>query len=107
MTIGWKSTGLFALGLTAALAAAPAAAKTGNLRYLCYADANECDVASDLLDRFEKANPAIKVTVDKVGSVSYTHLDVYKRQQLFSALSSTPTRMQDSGTRTDCSRASR
>lgn len=44
-----------------------ASAQSVNLRYLCYADANECDVARDLLDRFEKANPAIKVTVDKVG----------------------------------------
>ena len=38
-----------------------------NLRYLCYADANECEVARDLLDKFEKANPNIKVTIDKVG----------------------------------------
>lgn len=47
--------------------ASGASAQTVNLRYLCYADANECDVARDLLDRFEKANPNIKVTVDKVG----------------------------------------
>ena len=51
-------------GLT--LTAAGASAQV-NLRYLCYADANECDVARDLLDRFEKANPTIKVTIDKVG----------------------------------------
>ncbi|HRJ69054.1 MAG TPA: ABC transporter substrate-binding protein [Beijerinckiaceae bacterium] len=70
MTTAWKGPGLLALGLTTSLFAAtatPALAQTVNLRYLCYADANECDVARDLLDRFEKANPAIKVTVDKVG----------------------------------------
>jgi alpha-1,4-digalacturonate transport system substrate-binding protein len=37
------------------------------LRYMCYADANECEVARDLLDRFERANPGIRVVVDKVG----------------------------------------
>jgi trans-AT polyketide synthase/acyltransferase/oxidoreductase domain-containing protein len=37
------------------------------LRYMCYADANECEVSRELLDRFERANPSIKVVVDKVG----------------------------------------
>jgi alpha-1,4-digalacturonate transport system substrate-binding protein len=37
------------------------------LRYMCYADANECEVSRELLDRFERANPNIKVVVDKVG----------------------------------------
>lgn len=54
-------------GLAAALMAGTASAQTVNLRYLCYADANECDVAREQLDAFEKANPTIKVTVDKVG----------------------------------------
>ncbi len=57
----------FALGTAAVFAPGGASAQNVNLRYLCYADANECDVARDLLDRFEKANPTIKVTVDKVG----------------------------------------
>ncbi len=57
----------FTFGVAAAALAVPASAQTVNLRYLCYADANECDVARDLLDRFERANPTIKVTVDKVG----------------------------------------
>ncbi len=57
----------FALATAAVFAPGGASAQTVNLRYLCYADANECDVARDLLDRFEKANPTIKVTVDKVG----------------------------------------
>ena len=46
----------------AALAQAPV-----ELRYMCYADANECDVSRELLDRFEKANAGIKVVIDKVG----------------------------------------
>ncbi|MBI3507742.1 MAG: carbohydrate ABC transporter substrate-binding protein, partial [Proteobacteria bacterium] len=46
----------------AALAQAPV-----ELRYMCYADANECEVSRELLDRFEKANTGIKVVVDKVG----------------------------------------
>lgn len=68
MKTALKKAGL-ALGLSASLLAmsSAASAQSVNLRYLCYADANECDVARDLLDRFEKANPAIKVTVDKVG----------------------------------------
>jgi len=63
-----RFTGTFAAvcGLTvfagAALAQAPV-----ELRYMCYADANECDVARELLDRFERANAGIKVVVDKVG----------------------------------------
>jgi alpha-1,4-digalacturonate transport system substrate-binding protein len=69
MTTTLRKAGLAAATLAASLAAwsATASAQTVNLRYLCYADANECDVARDLLDRFEKANPTIKVTVDKVG----------------------------------------
>lgn len=46
----------------AAMAQAPV-----ELRYMCYADANECEVSRDLLDRFEKANAGIKVVIDKVG----------------------------------------
>jgi len=62
-----RAAGYLALSLSAAAFSGAAEAQTVNLRYLCYADANECDVARDLLDRFEKANPTIKVTVDKVG----------------------------------------
>jgi alpha-1,4-digalacturonate transport system substrate-binding protein len=46
----------------AAMAQAPV-----ELRYMCYADANECEVSRELLDRFEKANAGIKVVIDKVG----------------------------------------
>ncbi len=64
----FRTAGVCALGLAAMAAlSTPVSAQTVNLRYLCYADANECDVSRDLLDRFEKANPTIKVTVDKVG----------------------------------------
>jgi alpha-1,4-digalacturonate transport system substrate-binding protein len=61
--------GVLAIAGSATWAAAslPASAQAVTLRYLCYADANECDVARDLLDRFETANPTIKVTIDKVG----------------------------------------
>lgn len=69
MTMTLTRAGFLALALSGAALAgtATAQAQTVNLRYLCYADANECDVARDLLDRFERANPNIKVTVDKVG----------------------------------------
>ena len=65
----FRKASFWAFGLTATMAAlsTSVSAQTVNLRYLCYADANECDVARDLLDRFEKANPNIKVTIDKVG----------------------------------------
>jgi len=63
-----RKAGLLALSVAAAVGwAGAASAQNVNLRYLCYADANECDVARELLDRFEKANPTIKVTIDKVG----------------------------------------
>lgn len=69
MTSILHKSAVLAFSLSAAMTAlaTTASAQTVNLRYLCYADANECDVARDLLDRFEKANPTIKVTVDKVG----------------------------------------
>lgn len=54
------------IGATAlALLAQPALAAT-ELRYMCYQDGNECDVAKSLLEGFHKANPDIKVTVDTV-----------------------------------------
>ncbi len=67
----FRRAGMLALCLTGtALGSSISVNAQGvTLRYLCYADAdaNECDVARDLLDRFEKANPTIKVVVDKVG----------------------------------------
>ncbi|MFY8040454.1 MAG: ABC transporter substrate-binding protein [Bosea sp. (in: a-proteobacteria)] len=64
-----RKGGFLALALAASVAvlSSPVSAQTVNLRYLCYADANECDVAREQLDRFERANPNIKVTIDKVG----------------------------------------
>lgn len=58
-------TGIVA-GAFISLAVTTAAAEPVTLRYLCYQDADECDVTRDLLDRFEKQNPDIKVIVDKV-----------------------------------------
>lgn len=61
----FASTGVVAVAL-ASLAATTAKADPVTLRYLCYQDADECDVTRDLLDRFEKQNPNIRVIVDKV-----------------------------------------
>ncbi|MGL4496899.1 MAG: ABC transporter substrate-binding protein, partial [Beijerinckiaceae bacterium] len=69
MTMTFRKAGLFAFGCAISLGAllTAAQAQSVNLRYLCYGDGNECEVSRELLDRFEKANPTIKVTVDKVG----------------------------------------
>jgi hypothetical protein len=42
-----RKGGFLALALAASVAvlSSPVSAQTVNLRYLCYADANECDVA--------------------------------------------------------------
>ncbi len=57
------------MGATTALAllafAGPASAAT-ELRMMWYSDGNEGEVVRDLLDRFEKQNPDIKVVVDNV-----------------------------------------
>ena len=55
---------VFAAGLLALLAA-PAQAAT-ELRIMWYSDGNEGDVMRDVLDKFEKANPDIKVILDRV-----------------------------------------
>ncbi|MEZ5647381.1 MAG: extracellular solute-binding protein [Alphaproteobacteria bacterium] len=55
------------VGATYAAFVSVAAAQTVELRYMCYADANECEVARELLDKFEAKNPGIKVVIDKVG----------------------------------------
>ncbi len=47
------------------LASAPARAAT-ELRIMWYSDGNEGDVLRDLLDRFEKINPDIKIVLDRV-----------------------------------------
>ncbi len=58
---------LLGLLLLPLVAASQALAQDVTLRYLCYGDANECEVSRDLLDQFESKNPGIKVVVDKVG----------------------------------------
>ena len=52
--------------LVLALAPIAAAAQPVDVRIMWYSDGNEGDVFRDLLDRFEKANPDIKVTLDRV-----------------------------------------
>src|SRR5215471_13667739 len=53
------------LAAIAALLPAYAFAAT-EVRIMWYSDGNEGDVVRDLLDRFEKANPDIKVNLDRV-----------------------------------------
>jgi alpha-1,4-digalacturonate transport system substrate-binding protein len=55
--------------LTAGLslaATSAAMAQSTELRMMWYSDGNEGEVMRDLLDRFEKANPTIKVNLDRV-----------------------------------------
>lgn len=54
------------LAAIVALAPAIAPAAAADLRIMWYSDGNEGEVMRDLLDRFEKANPDIKVTLDRV-----------------------------------------
>ena len=62
--------GLMALCMpVAAMMAAPDTAKAADpteVRIMWYSDGNEGDIMRDLLDRFEKQNPDIKVTLDRV-----------------------------------------
>ena len=62
--------GLMALCMpVAAMMAAANTAKAADpteVRIMWYSDGNEGDVMRDLLDRFEKQNPDIKVTLDRV-----------------------------------------
>lgn len=59
MRVRWIGAAMIALGAQMASAAS-------ELRFMCYQDGNECDVAKALLEDFHKANPDIKVTVDTV-----------------------------------------
>jgi alpha-1,4-digalacturonate transport system substrate-binding protein len=53
--------------LAAMAALLPAAAHAATeVHIMWYSDGNEGDVVRDLLDRFEKANPDIKITLDRV-----------------------------------------
>lgn len=57
----------FALGLCALLwDPAGVSAQAVTLRFMCYADGNECDIYRTILDRFEAANPDIRVAIDAV-----------------------------------------
>src|SRR5689334_9246752 len=57
--------GACALALGMGLSGAAAQTPT-EVRIMWYSDGNEGDVLRDLLDRFEKQNPDIKVTLDRV-----------------------------------------
>ncbi len=59
MRVRWIGAAMIALGVLAASAAT-------ELRFMCYQDGNECDVAKALLEDFHKSNPDIKVTVATV-----------------------------------------
>lgn len=54
------------IGAAALLFGAQTALSASELRFMCYQDGNECDVAKALLADFHKANPDIEVTVDTV-----------------------------------------
>jgi alpha-1,4-digalacturonate transport system substrate-binding protein len=62
-----RVTGFAAFAAVALGAGSALAQGAVELRYMCYADGNECEVSRELLDRFERANPGIKVTIDTVG----------------------------------------
>ena len=57
---------LLATAAIATLLGAGSAKAATELRYTCYEDGNECQVMSELLDRFEADNPDITVVVDVV-----------------------------------------
>ena len=57
---------MLAACLAGGLALAPAASAQTTLRMTWYSDGNEGEVVRDLLGRFEKANPDVKVVVDQV-----------------------------------------
>lgn len=61
----WSGGLLASLALTFLAWTSPASAQT-ELRLMWYSDGNEGEVLRDLLDRFEKQNPDIKVVVDNV-----------------------------------------
>jgi alpha-1,4-digalacturonate transport system substrate-binding protein len=62
----FRTISLFATAAIAVLAwTAPASAQT-ELRLMWYSDGNEGEVIRDLLDRFEKKNPDIKIIIDNV-----------------------------------------
>lgn len=61
--LSWLIAMLFACVGASAAAAQP---QPIELRYLCYEDGDECEVARDLLDRFHRQEPSIRVTVDRV-----------------------------------------
>lgn len=54
------------LGALAASLLATSAAFAGDVRIMWYSDGNEGEVIRDILDRFQKDNPDIKVTLDNV-----------------------------------------
>jgi alpha-1,4-digalacturonate transport system substrate-binding protein len=55
-----------AFALALALGPVGAMAQTIEIRIMWYSDGNEGDVMRDLLDRFEKQNPDLKATLDRV-----------------------------------------
>ena len=57
---------LMAAALAAPLGAPAQAQSPTEVRIMWYSDGNEGEVVRDLLDRFEKANPDIKVALDRV-----------------------------------------
>lgn len=60
--------GLALLGATTMLTASLGAVSVNaqELRYMCSSDGNECEVAADILSRFEAENPGVTIKIDDV-----------------------------------------
>lgn len=58
------TTGAMALAASTALSVTSASAQ--EITYVCSNDGNECEVARDILDRFEAANPGVTVKLEEV-----------------------------------------
>lgn len=58
--------GLGAAAIALGFGTAASVQAATELRYMCYGDGNECEVMREQLDAFERQNPDIKVSMDKV-----------------------------------------
>lgn len=61
-----KHSKLFAGTFAFAMIAGATLASAQEIRFMCSSDGNECDVAKDIISRFEAENEGVKVVIDKV-----------------------------------------
>ena len=81
---GWAHSGRSSvrtwwIGAAALVVSARALAAT-ELRFMCYLDGNECDVAKTLLDDSHKADPDIEVTVDPAAPGTILGVEIAGRE---------------------------